>query len=59
MDKWKRRVWNYTDTLPVNQTEPFKFRLHISYFLQKCKKDNCLIFSILLDWIEKSENLLY
>ena len=53
----RRGKLNYS--LPVNQTEPFKSRLHISYFLQKCKKDNCLIFSILLEWIEKSQNLLY
>ena len=27
-----------TVILPLSQTEPFKFRLHISHFLQKCKK---------------------
>jgi len=47
------------DILPVLQVQTSQFTLHISYFLQKCKKDNCLKFSILLDWIEKSENLLY
>jgi len=25
----------------------------------KKNQDNCLIFNILLDWVEKSENLLY
>ena len=50
---------NTCDILPVAQVEATKFPLRISHCLQKYKKDNCLKFSILLDWIEKSENLLY
>jgi hypothetical protein len=34
----QRMMWLITDTLPYSQVKAHHFQLHISYFLQKCKK---------------------
>ena len=34
----RRNVVEITDFLPYSQVQAFQFPVHISYFLQKCKK---------------------
>ena len=38
MNRWNEVMWLITDTLPKAQVEAPQFQVHISYFLQKCKK---------------------
>jgi hypothetical protein len=38
MNRWNEVMWLITDILPKPQVQASQFPLHISYFLQNCKK---------------------
>jgi hypothetical protein len=38
IDWWNEVIYLITDFLPLFQGQPSQFTVHISYFLQKCKK---------------------
>jgi len=38
--RWNEAMWLITDTLPKPQVQAFQLPVHISYFLQNCKKAN-------------------